>query len=191
MDVGLGFVAQPKIEGEIRPHLPVVADEGAEIDLASRDLRIPRVHAELGGAASELSDLRGRYALLLSNQCSPVAFDGTDAQRLAGAIERHCEASRKRERAGIVLRGDAGLRCSPHPNAESPRVRAAQHGGVVLEFVVVLRVGGVADGISAAVERAQNLKRGTRRVGLRDCGGAEILEACFVDDARCGVRPSP
>ena len=81
--------------------------EGAHVDLAGRESRIPRVDAELGRATAQRANLRGGEPKLLEQQCAAILFD-----RVILTITGWPEASR----TGRLFASNCGARPPPKVN---------------------------------------------------------------------------
>ena len=81
VDVGLGFVAQSQVEGEVRLHAPIVLKERPHVGLRHRCQGSAAGDGELRRASTELADERGTVPQLLEVQGAPVPVERGDLAR--------------------------------------------------------------------------------------------------------------
>ena len=97
VDIGLGFVAQPQAQGEVRAQAPVVLQESAQVGLSNARQRVAGGYGELGGTAAEGADLVHGIAELLEVERAAVAFERGDrlenGRAVAGSITGWLPAS--------------------------------------------------------------------------------------------------
>src|SRR5204863_9634839 len=133
------------------------------VSLIAGDFGDAGSNAELRGAAAESPDLRRRVTELLQFECPPVSVDRLypGEYRLAGSIQ-HCPvfsiqgwslSASEREDSVVILRREAVARLQSRTDAKLHDVAAVNHSGVVLQFVIVQRIEGMARLRAAAVER--------------------------------------
>ena len=174
-DVGLIFVSQSEVDGEIRPQLPVILDKSAKIELADCRERITCRDRKLSSATALGANLSRRESVLQTEQSNLVILDTCD-HGLTGN-----SATRESPCAAEVLRRVTGNVNVAQSRSELHRVQAQGERSSVSQFPSILNIRSQTDLRAAAGECVRHLDRRNRVVRVVAGGLMNELKARLVN----------